>query len=126
MNFEHLKIQYERSFAISRGLCCVVEPFNHHVLPTLFQDITKCLKDDLKDDSAASVMQSVIKHGIERIELRDEILCQLIRQTNENSDDSSLIVGWLFLCLCTASFAPSKNLHKVGRAYFNFSNTFLA
>lgn len=75
------------------------------------------MKDDLKDDSAASVIQTVIKHGIERIELRDEILCQLIRQTNENADDNSLIVGWLFMCLCTASFAPSKNLHKVHKIY---------
>ena len=67
----------------------------------------------MKDDSAAAVIQTVIRHGIERIELRDEILCQLIRQTNDPPDDSSLILGWLFMCLCTASFAPSKNLHKV-------------
>ncbi|XP_052766932.1 myosin-I heavy chain-like isoform X3 [Mya arenaria] len=78
----------------------------------IFKDITKCLKEDVKDDSSSSVIQTVIKHGIKRIELRDEILCQLIRQTNENPDDSSLILGWLFLCLTTASFAPSKNLHK--------------
>ena len=71
------------------------------------------MKDDLKDDSAASVIQAVIRYGIERIELRDEIICQLIRQTTETPDDSSLVQGWLFLCLCTASFAPSKTLHKV-------------
>ena len=61
----------------------------------------------------AAVIQSIVKQGIERIELRDEILCQLIRQTNDNPDTSSLTLAWLFLCLCTASFSPSKNLHKV-------------
>ncbi|XP_045181128.2 myosin-I heavy chain-like isoform X2 [Mercenaria mercenaria] len=79
---------------------------------SIFKDLTKCIKDDVKDDSAAAVIQTVIRHGIERIELRDEILCQLIRQTNDPPDDSCLILGWLFMCLCTASFAPSKNLHK--------------
>ena len=77
------------------------------------QDITKCLRDECKDDSMAAVIQSIVKQGIERIELRDEILCQLIRQTNDNPDTSSLTLAWLFLCLCTASFSPSKNLHKV-------------
>ncbi|XP_052271099.1 unconventional myosin-VIIb-like isoform X2 [Dreissena polymorpha] len=83
----------------------------------IFKDITKCLKEDVKDDSAPLVIQTVIRHGIERIELRDEILVQLIRQTTENPDDNSLVLGWLFLCLCTASFAPSKNLHKYMVSY---------
>ena len=87
-------------------------PSNFNTL-SIVQDITKCLKDECKDDSMANVIQSIVKQGIERIELRDEILCQLIRQSSDNPDDSSLILSWLFMCLCTASFTPSKNLHKV-------------
>ena len=82
------------------------------------QDITRCMRDEVKDDSMAGVIQTVVKQGIERIELRDEILCQLIRQSNDNPDTASLVLVWLFMCLCTASFTPSKNLHKVGRVCF--------
>ena len=62
-------------------------------------------------------LQYIVRSGIERIELRDEILCQLIRQTNDNPDADSLRQAWVVLCLCTAAFSPSKNLHKVGEVF---------
>ncbi|KAL3874589.1 hypothetical protein ACJMK2_037577 [Sinanodonta woodiana] len=78
----------------------------------IFKDLTKCLKDESNEESMLSVIQNIVKTGIERIELRDEILCQLIRQTNDNPDQNGLLLAWMFMCLCTASFSPSKALHK--------------
>lgn len=71
------------------------------------------MRDEVKDDSALEIVQNIVKCGIERIELRDEIFCQLLRQTNCNNELDSLRQGWVIMCLCTAAFSPSKNLHKV-------------
>ena len=67
----------------------------------------------MKGEAALTALQYIVRSGIERIELRDEILCQLLRQTNDNLDVDCLRQAWVVLCLCTASFSPSKNLHKV-------------
>ena len=85
------------------------------------QDLTKYIRDELKGEAALMALQYIVRSGIERIELRDEILCQLIRQTNDNPDADSLRQAWVVLCLCTAAFSPSKNLHKVGEFLFCLS-----
>lgn len=75
--------------------------------------MTKYIKQEMNDEQGLNTIQHMIKLGLDRIELRDEIFCQLIRQTNENPDDSVLIQAWVLMCLCTAAFSPSKSLHKV-------------
>ncbi|KAL4238111.1 hypothetical protein ACF0H5_002823 [Mactra antiquata] len=105
-------LKFNKSGLIATSHVKIHDTENVFLACSIFKDITKCMKEDTKEDSVAGVIQTVVKHGIERIELRDEILCQLIRQTNEPPDNTSLSFGWLFLCLCTASFAASKNLHK--------------
>lgn len=79
----------------------------------LLQEITKYIKDECKDDVALQTVQKYVKAGIERIELRDEIFCQLVRQTRSNPERPWLLTTWTLLCLCTASFSPSKTLNKV-------------
>ena len=62
---------------------------------------------------ALQIVQRYVKAGIERIELRDEIFCQLVRQTKHNPERPWLLTTWTLLCLCTAAFSPSKTLNKV-------------
>ncbi|XP_060082957.1 myosin-I heavy chain-like [Ylistrum balloti] len=88
------------------------DPENTHQACMIFKDITEYIKDEIKDNNALSVVQNVIKAGLERIELRDEILCQIIRQINQNPDRGWLVQAWVLLCLSTAAFSPSKTLHK--------------
>ena len=71
------------------------------------------MRDEMKDEAAFHTVQTVVKTGIDRIELRDEILVQLLRQTNDNPEPEALRQAWVLMCLCTAAFSPSKNLHKV-------------
>lgn len=84
-----------------------------HLLFFSFQELTKVMRDEMTDDASMQIMQTIVKMGIERIALRDEIFCQLIKQTNGNPEADSLVIAWIIFCLCTAAFSPSKNLHKV-------------
>ena len=79
---------------------------------SISQDITKYIKDETKDD-ALKVVQNYIRNGIDRVELRDELYCQMMRQCTECPEQSYQINAWSLMCLITASFSPSKNLHKV-------------
>ncbi|BFZ12100.1 hypothetical protein BsWGS_15138 [Bradybaena similaris] len=90
---------------------------NVHQACMLFKELTRFLKDELKDDAAITFIQMMVKAGIDRLELRDEILIQLLRQTNENPDHEAVRQAWVVLCLSTASFSPSKNLHKYLLSY---------
>ncbi|XP_059160288.1 unconventional myosin heavy chain 6-like isoform X2 [Physella acuta] len=90
---------------------------NIHQACNIFKELTRYIRDESKDDTAISTVQFVVKSGIERIELRDEILVQLVRQTNENPEADVLKQAWILMSLCTAAFSPSKNLHKYLLSY---------
>ncbi|CAL1545802.1 unnamed protein product [Lymnaea stagnalis] len=90
---------------------------NIHQACTIFKDLTRYIRDEAKDDEAISIIQRVVKTGLDRIELRDEILIQLLRQTNENPEPEALKQAWILMALSTAAFSPSKNLHKYLLSY---------
>lgn len=71
-------------------------------------------------------LQNYVRYGLERIELRDELYCQTIRQTHKNPEPESLVKAWSVMCLCSAAFSASKTLHKVSKTMkiFNFYNFF--
>ncbi|XP_076097464.1 myosin-VIIa-like isoform X5 [Mytilus galloprovincialis] len=82
-----------------------------HLACTSFKDITKYIKDESKDD-VLKVVQNYVGAGIQHVELRDEIYCQMIRQCTDCPEQSYQVQAWSLMCLITASFSPSKNLHK--------------
>ncbi|XP_055956825.1 myosin-I heavy chain isoform X1 [Patella vulgata] len=90
---------------------------NIHQACNIFKELTKYIRDESKEETSIATIQHIMKTGLERIELRDEILCQLIRQTNDNPEPESLRQAWVMMCLFTASFSPSKNLHKYMLSY---------
>ncbi|CAG2164873.1 unnamed protein product, partial [Oppiella nova] len=72
---------------------------------------------NLKPEAEARLIQTVIGHGIEREELRDEIFVQLVRQSNGNPSRDDTIRVWMMLGLTTAAFQPSKVFSKYFLSY---------
>ena len=64
-----------------------------------FQDLHKYMKGELKEDVAYSVIRSIVSYGIKRVELRDEIYCQLVRQCTSNSHKDYLQRLWVLWSL---------------------------
>ena len=75
------------------------------------------MKGEVKGDAVATTLRTIIGYGIERTELRDEIYCQLMRQTNDNHHPDSVVRGWNLFALCCVSFSPSHTLKHVSSLY---------
>jgi myosin-7 len=91
---------------------------NVNLACSIFKDLCKLMKGDIKEEQAVLIIQSCIAYGIDRPELRDEIFCQMIRQVSDNPNDDSTTRGWHFLTLATIAFPPSKNFNKYLQAFF--------
>ena len=87
-----------------------------------FQDICKYMKGELTEDMAHNAIRSMIAYGIERVELRDEMYCQLLRQTNGCRHVEYTIRAWLIMALCATSFNPSRTLLKVSGHVWNIED----
>ncbi|KAF2364190.1 MyTH4 domain, partial [Trinorchestia longiramus] len=75
-------------------------------------DLCRYCRGEAKGEQEVSIIQSIIGHGLEREELRNEIYVQCMRQTTNNPSPESLEKMWLLMCLCVVAFQPGKLLHK--------------
>ncbi len=106
-------LTYTKSSSLPTSMVHMHDPENVNLSCGIFKDLCKLLKGDMKAEQYNLMIQSTIAYAIERPELRDEILCQLIRQVTENPKEEAVVRGWHFLTLCTIAFPPSKNFNKV-------------
>ncbi|XP_024389138.1 uncharacterized protein [Physcomitrium patens] len=60
----------------------------------------------------------ILSAGISRPDLRDEIYCQLCRQTNYIMNEVQEKKGWELLLLCCSSFPPSKDFLPALEGHF--------
>ncbi|KAK9880605.1 hypothetical protein WA026_011845 [Henosepilachna vigintioctopunctata] len=88
------------------------DPDNINIACSIFRDLSKYLRAELSAERELQVIQSIVGNAIEREELRDEVLVQLMRQATNNPSMDSTERIWLLLCLCVVSFKPSKLLSK--------------
>eukprot|EP01006_Ploeotia_vitrea_P045576 TRINITY_DN66953_c8_g5_i1.p1 TRINITY_DN66953_c8_g5~~TRINITY_DN66953_c8_g5_i1.p1 ORF type:complete len:697 (-),score=334.80 TRINITY_DN66953_c8_g5_i1:64-2016(-) len=54
-----------------------------------------------------SLASKIVANGVKKPEMRDEIFCQLIKQTTHNPSRASVIMGWKLMAICAGMFAPS-------------------
>ena len=77
------------------------------------QDLCKYARGELKGELEIGTIQTIIRHGIDREELRDEIFVQCVRQINNNPSGDQASRLWLLLCLVVVAFPPGKSFFKV-------------
>ena len=92
---------------------------NLYFIYLLLQDLCKYMKDDGGGGGGGGggksqdFLHSLLTHDLERTEVRDEIFCQLMRQTTENPHEENALRGWGVLALCCGVFSPSHTLRPV-------------
>jgi hypothetical protein len=55
---------------------------------------------------------AIIRNGLEKSSLRDEIYCQLVKQASNNLKERWEIRIWELMAFCTGCFAPSPYFYK--------------
>ena len=61
-----------------------------------------------KGQKDKDLLQALVQMGIDIVIIRDEILCQLAKQTTNNPSSASNLKGWHLIMFCCSSFLPSN------------------
>lgn len=77
----------------------------------------QCVMGDRFHSYPGVLAQEVIQQGSREKLIRDEIYCQLIKQTSENPQYRSELNGMKLIYLCLSSFLPSAELEPYVRAH---------
>ena len=104
-------ISYYKGNSIPNSHIHMFDPENVNIACTIFKDLNKYCKGD-NDSNEVITIQSIIKHGLQREELRDEIYVQCVRQLNKNPSEEQIERLWLLLCLVVVAFPPGKSFFK--------------
>jgi hypothetical protein len=79
----------------------------------MFQLVMKYMGDyptRLSQKKYDALPSKAIQMAIDNRELRDELYCQLMKQTNKNPRDSSNEKGWELMALCAGCFLPQDEM----------------
>ena len=108
-------ISYYKGTSIPNSHIHLFDPENVNIACTIFKDLCKFSKGEFSkgNDSEVSIIQNVIRNGLEREELRDEIYVQCCRQITNNPNQEQADRLWLLLCLVVVAFPPGKTFFKV-------------
>ncbi|XP_011312427.1 myosin-VIIa isoform X2 [Fopius arisanus] len=105
-------VTYYKGSTIPNSHIHMYDPDNVNLACSTFRDLCKYLRGEMKLEQEITTIQSIISHGIEREEMRDEILVQCMRQSTNNPNPEWAERVWLLLCLAIVAFQPSKLLYK--------------
>lgn len=104
-------ISYYKGNSIPNSHIHMFDPENVNIACIIFKDLIKYAKGE-NETTEVSTIQSIIRHGLEREELRDEIYVQCVRQLNKNPNPDQVDRIWLLLCLVVVAFPPGKSFFK--------------
>ncbi|KAL4135651.1 hypothetical protein QTP88_007249 [Uroleucon formosanum] len=105
-------VSFHRGSTIPTSHIHMYDPDNITIAISIFRDLCKYTRGDIKQDNEVQIIQSIIGAGINREELRDEIFVQCMRQATNNPNTESTERVWLLICLAIVAFQPSKLLYK--------------
>jgi hypothetical protein len=110
-------LRYTRSAAITSSLLKFDNRDGADIAPLLYADIVQHVRGELSVATSLPFLQALVASCLDKAALRDEVLCQLIRQTNGNPVLEQQLQAWHALCLCCMSFPPSETLQHALRQY---------
>lgn len=111
-------LSYNPSLSIPTSHVKMHDPHNAQISCSIFKNLCKYMTgESAKSDNEIRIIQSVVRHGIEKSELRDEIYVQIMRQLTNNPNHEYSLRLWVLLGLVSAAFPPSKNFSKHLIAY---------
>ncbi|EDQ90831.1 uncharacterized protein MONBRDRAFT_15843, partial [Monosiga brevicollis MX1] len=114
-------IVYSKTAMLPTSMVHMHNPENVNLACSVWKDLNKQLRGELKDAQVAQSTQSIVAYCLERPELRDEVYCQLIRQCTNNPSPEEQRRGWELLCIFVVSFPPSKMLYKYLQAFMKLA-----
>ena len=108
-------ISFYKGTSIPNSHIHLFDPENVNIACTIFKDLCKFAKGEFSkgNESEVGIIQNVIRNGLEREELRDEIYVQCCRQITNNPNQEQADRLWLLLCLVVVAFPPGKTFFKV-------------
>eukprot|EP00457_Paulinella_chromatophora_P001361 gb/GEZN01001363.1/.p1 GENE.gb/GEZN01001363.1/~~gb/GEZN01001363.1/.p1 ORF type:complete len:973 (+),score=227.55 gb/GEZN01001363.1/:107-3025(+) len=56
--------------------------------------------------------QTIVSYGVNVPAIRDEVFCQICKQTRNNPNLPSVLQGWKLMALCVSAFPPSKDFER--------------
>jgi len=92
---------------------CGKDPAKSKAVKKLATQVFKTIRGymgDIFHNYPTTLAMELIDIGRKEPLLRDEIFCQLIKQTSSNPFPDSLLKGWRLIFLCAANFPCSKEL----------------
>ena len=112
-------ISYYKGASIPSSHIHLFDPENVGLACNIFKDLCRYAKGDFSskgatpDNNEVRIIQNVIKNGLDREELRDEIYVQCCRQITNNPHQEQVDRLWLLLCLVVVAFPPGKSFFRV-------------
>jgi hypothetical protein len=117
------RLSYSRE-PIQESLLLLEDPAANRAAVEMFQNVQRYLEDRGNNPRARTkLVQAIIGAALQMDELRNELYCQLIKQTTGNPRPESTLRGWELVCLCLGCFLPTKNFMNYLLAYINDHKT---
>jgi len=83
-----------------------------------FRNVTGFMGDRNSKKEETGHAEKLLKSCLQApVELRDEVFCQIIKQTTNNPSPESALKGWMLLGVTTGAFSPSKEFEPYLLSY---------